>query len=131
MLSSISYGTCKDIMVGLSLMINCLCFFSFLSWQLKCTIVICLFVVCLGLATKLDSSYLSLGIMLDPRSLGLTTIPDLRALGLTTIFDVRSERGLTIMFSVRLRRRGLAWPPVPGTGLAWPLDLGSWVWLDH
>jgi len=46
--------------------------------------------------------------MPDPRSLGLTTIPDLRALGLTTIFDVRSGRGLTVMFSVRLRRRGLA-----------------------
>jgi hypothetical protein len=131
MLFFIWYGVCRDIMVGLLLMIDYLCFFSFFSWQLKCTIVICLFVVCLGPATKLDSSYLSLGTMLDPRSLGLTTIPDLRALGLTTIFGVRSGRGLTVTFSVRLRLRGLTWPPDPSAGLAWPPDLSSWVWLDH
>ena len=56
------YGACRQLMVGLSLVIDCLCFFFFsLSWQLKCTII--LFVCCLSnkicLWLVLKSAYLS------------------------------------------------------------------------
>ena len=84
-------STCRHIMVGLLSVIDCLSFFlSFLSWQLKCTIVLSLLFVWVWHRLS-DLSALDVALMCDtrprhefsrPRGFGLAWLPDPRRLGL-------------------------------------------------
>jgi len=89
-------------------------FFSFFSifWQLKWIIIICLFVVCLGLARAVRPKHLGCGKHVpDPSYLSLGTTQDLRSLDITTMFGVRPGHGLTAMYGGRPRRMSLVWLP--------------------
>jgi hypothetical protein len=101
---------CKHIIVGLHRwsIVKIFSFF-YLSWQLKYTILLYLFIVCFGLASMPDPSYLVLGITPDPRTLGLVTMLGPRALDLHVWCYTRVWVGSHV----------------------WPQTHNSWIWYNR